>query len=261
MTPCVASATSGSARTSPSGSRPASSPPATWPRSSERWDCWACTCRGTAAPAPRSSRTGWPATSSRRSTRDCAAWCRCRDPWRCTRSTATAARSTSSSGSRRWPPVRRSAASASPSPTPDPTPRRCVRVPAATEPTGCSTAASSGSPTARWPTSPWCGPAPTTASAASSSPPMHRASPRTSCSTSCRCVRRRAPSSSSTVSGCPPRRCSRRHRGSPDRCRASTRRASASCSARSAPAATAWRPPSRTPPNGRSSASRSRPSS
>ena len=57
------------------------------------------------------------------------------------------ARSRSSSGSRTWPPARRSAASASPSPTSARTRPACAPPPSGTAPTGCSTAPRCGSPT------------------------------------------------------------------------------------------------------------------
>ena len=78
---------------------------ASWPRSSARSACWACTWRATAAPAPARRHTGWPAWSSRRPTAGCGAWCPCRDRSRCSRSGATAATSRRSTGCRRCRPA------------------------------------------------------------------------------------------------------------------------------------------------------------
>jgi glutaryl-CoA dehydrogenase len=71
----------------------------------------------------------------------------------------------------RWPPGRRSAASASPSPTTGPTPGDAHPGPPGRRRTGCSTVARCGSRTAPSPTWQWSGRRPTRASEASSCPP------------------------------------------------------------------------------------------
>ena len=80
--------------------------------------------------------------------------------------------------------------------------------------TGFSTAPSSGSPTARSPTSPSCGRGPTTGSAVSSSRPTRRGSRPTRSTRSSRCARASRASWSSTTSGSPRTRCCRAPPGS-----------------------------------------------
>ena len=91
--------------------------------------------------------------------------------------------------------------------------RRCAPGRAATAATGCSTAPRCGSPTARSPTSPWSGRAPTTASAASSSRPTRPASRAPEIKRKLSLRASVTSSWSSTASGCPPTPCCPRRAG------------------------------------------------
>ena len=126
-TPCAASATTGSARTSPSGSRPPRSRRATWPRSSARSGCWACTWRATAAPAPARRRTAWRAWSSKRPTRGMRSLVSVQGSLAMFAIYRFGSDEQKEHGCRGWPPARRSGASGSPRPTSAPTPAACAR--------------------------------------------------------------------------------------------------------------------------------------
>ena len=87
--PSASSPTTGSAPAHRrSGSRTARCRPATWPRSSASSACSACTWRATAAPGASATavRAGLPRARGGR-LRRCARWSRCRARWRCSRST------------------------------------------------------------------------------------------------------------------------------------------------------------------------------
>ena len=163
-TPCASSPTTGCARTSSSGSRTAPCPARELAQEFGELGVLGMHLEGYGCQGAKPRRsTDWSAPRSRPSTPGCARWSACRARWRCTRSTPTAARSRSSAGCPRMATRRadrllrpdRAGLRLGPRLDAHAAPPRRRRL-------GAVTAPRCGSPTARSPTSRWCGRGPRT---------------------------------------------------------------------------------------------------